>query len=149
MFEAVQLFPGPEQGTAARTGTAKRENGRLQVQGAELVLWAEAGARAERRSGLGPCCWAERNRINPFGSRELLDQLRHLNSHLNMPCPCGFSLLCYACPKIFGTVLHSTCAFQKDTMLIYPRKACSLPTRIWHMDTCLSQEFSVSKTESK
>lgn len=54
-FEAVSLnAPGPEKGTAAKIGGAKWENGRLQ---------AETGARAERRKGTGPCCWAERGRM--------------------------------------------------------------------------------------
>lgn len=54
MFEAVPLNgPGPEQGTAAKTGTAKGENGCLQVERAEPFLWAEPSTTAERGTGTG------------------------------------------------------------------------------------------------
>lgn len=116
----------------------------------EVALWAGTSARAEHRRGIGPCCWAERGRINPFGSNGLLDQLSHLlNPHPNTPCPCSFTWLCYACPKVFDNILSCTRPFLKDTMLICPRKVHSLPARIWHIDTRLSQEFSVSKKGSK
>jgi len=57
MFEAVPLKgPGPEQRTADKTGTAKWENGCLQVLRAELALWGETSAWAEQRRGIVPCC---------------------------------------------------------------------------------------------
>lgn len=137
-FEAVSLnASGPEKGTAAKIGGAKWENGRLQ---------ADTSARAERRKGTGPCCWAERGRGDPFGSSELLDQPRcHLNPCVNVSYPCSFTWLHYACPEVFRYYFAQCFCFLERHHSVYPRKVHSLPTKIWHIYTCLSQELSVSK----
>lgn len=77
--------PGPEQGTAAKTGTAG---------------WGMAGCRLrELSSSLGwdkhqgwvqeggcTVLLGREGRVNPFGSSELLDQLScHVNPHLTVP----------------------------------------------------------------
>lgn len=58
-------------------------------------------------AGRGPDRVAEQEKsgIYCFGSSELLDQFSHLlNPHLNVPCPCNFTWLHYACLKVFGTI---------------------------------------------
>lgn len=71
--------PGSELGAAAKTGTARWEDGWLQAGTAELVSGLSQAPGLSAGRGLEHPA-GQRGRVNPFGSRELVDQPRcHLN----------------------------------------------------------------------
>lgn len=115
--------PGPEQGSAGKTGTARLENGWLQLR---QLDWSRGwdSTRAECRKGAG----AERGRVNPFDCSELVDQPRcHLNPHLNCPA----LVVSLDCIKLdlnsFGAMLHTAHGFLKDAIQSTPGRWIPCP----------------------